>query len=74
MSGGLRVVLRWFEWWFEGWLGGGLRVVLGLFEWWFEGGFKVVRVVVWVVVLGFWLMVWGWFGWWFAGGLRVVWW
>ena len=55
-------------------MGGGLKVVLRWFEWWFEGGFKVVRVVVWVVVLGFWLMVWGWFGWWFAGGLRVVWW
>ena len=56
MGGGLKMVLRlfelwfegmvlrwfewWFEWWFEGGLGGGLRVVLRWFGWWFQGGLK----------------------------------
>ena len=46
MSGGLRVVLRWFEWWFEGWLGGGLRVVLRWFGWWFDGGLGVEAISI----------------------------
>ena len=40
------VVLRWFEWWFEGWLGGGLWVVLRWFGWWFDGGLGVEAISI----------------------------